>query len=322
MKPVTRKLLALTISTALLGALLSACGGSSDDPSAGNSQNPDAAKLQATVASYDLAVGPPRRFLLGLELGDARLIGFGTVKIRVRPEKSKAATFEEASFLAVPGGRLPTKIPAQPSVVGAATGRGVYQAEVEFTEPGIWTAEVEADVDGMGTMTAATTFQVNTQHSAVQVGAKAPVPKNATIAAPGKLPAEAIDSRADTLADIPDPRLHQLVVRDSVAAKRPVVIAVTTPVYCRSKFCGPITEMVDQVAKELKAQADFIHLEVWANFDNQQLNAAAAQYVALVPNEGTEPWVFVVGTDGRIAARFDNVTTEKDLRAAIAAAAK
>ena len=43
-----------------------------------------------TIASFDLAVGPPRRFLVGLQFGDGRLIGFGTIKIRVRPEKSTA----------------------------------------------------------------------------------------------------------------------------------------------------------------------------------------------------------------------------------------
>ena len=310
----TRKLLAITVAAA---ALLGACGGSSDEPGASDSQNPDATKLQASVASYDLAVGPPRRFLVGLELGDARLIGFGTIKVRVRPEKSTSGTFEDAPFLAVPGGRLPAEVPDQPSIVGAATGRGVYETEVTLSEPGIWTADVEADIDGLGKLTAQTTFQVNTQHSAIAVGDKAPATKNPTMSARGKLPWEAVDSRAESRATVPDPDLHQILIPDALAAKRPIVLTVSTPVYCMSKFCGPITDMVDTVAKEKKAQADFIHVEVWGNYDTQQLNAAAADWVALTPGGGTEPWVYVVGSDGIVKARFDNVVTEEELRAAI-----
>jgi hypothetical protein len=314
----TRKLLALTIATtALFGALLGACGGSSDEPGASESQNPDAATLQAVVASYDLAVGPPRRFLVGLQLGDARLIGFGTIKVRVQPEKSTAGTFEDASFLAVPGGRMPTEIPDQPSIVGAATGRGVYATETTLSEPGLWTLDVEADVDGLGKLTAQTTFQVNKQHSAIPVGAKAPATVNPTMSEHGSLPWEAVDSRAESRATVPDPDLHQIRIPDALAAKRPMVITISTPVYCVSKFCGPITDMVATLAKEKKAQADFIHVEVWKDYDKQLLNDAAADWVALTPNGGTEPWVFVVGSDGIVKARFDNVVTEEELRAAL-----
>jgi hypothetical protein len=309
-----RKLLALTIAAA---ALVSACGGSSDEPGASASQNPDATTLQASVASYDLAVGPPRRFLVGLELGDARLIGFGSIKVRLRPEKSTGGTFEDAPFIAVPGGRLPSEIPEQPSIVGAATGRGVYETEVTLSEPGIWTADVEADIDGLGKLTAQTAFQVNTKHSAIAVGDKAPAVKNPTMSEHGKLPWEAVDSRAESRETVPDPDLHQILIPDALAAKRPMVISISTPVYCKSKFCGPITDMVDAVAKEKKAQADFIHVEVWGNYDKEQLNAAAAAWVALAPGGGTEPWVFVVGSDGIVKARFDNVVTEAELRAAI-----
>jgi hypothetical protein len=212
---------------------------------------------------------------------------------------------------------LPAEIPDQPSIVGAATGRGVYATEVTLSEPGIWTADVEADVDGLGKLTAQTTFQVNTKHSAIAVGDKAPASKNPTMEAHGKLPFEAIDSRADSAATVPDPDLHQVVIRDALAAKRPMVISISTPVYCVSKFCGPITDMVATVAKEKKAQADFIHVEVWGDYDNQQFNAATIEWVGLAPNAVSEPWVYVVGSDGIVKARFDNVVTEDELRAAI-----
>jgi hypothetical protein len=303
-------------------ALLSACGSSSKPGASSDSQNPDANTLQAAVASFDLAVGPPRRFLVGLQFGDGRLVGFGTIKVRVRPQSDTSGAFQDATFLPVPGGRLPAQIPTEPTVVGAGTGRGVYESDVTLDKPGLWVADVEADVDGTGKVTAETTFQVNTKHTAVAVGEKAPASKNPTIAKHGKLPAAAIDSRAKTVEQVPDPELHQIVIADALAAKRPLVIAVSTPVYCVSKFCGPITDMIDTMAKTRKAQADFVHVEVWGNYANQQLNAAAAEWIARQPGDANEPWVFVVGSDGIVKARFDNVVTEEELSAAIDAATK
>jgi hypothetical protein len=85
-----------------------------------------------------------------------------------------------------------------------------------------------------------------------------------------------------------------------------------------SRFCGPLTETIATTATQFSDRADFVHLEVWENFDEQQLNAAAAEWIQ-TEDGGNEPWVFLVDEDGRIAARWDNVldltALEKELDA-------
>jgi peroxiredoxin len=91
------------------------------------------------------------------------------------------------------------------------------------------------------------------------------------------------------------------------------VVVVSTPTYCVSQFCGPITETVEGLADEYGDVAEFVHLEVWEDFNENVLNDAAAAWIQ-TESGGGEPWTFLVGADGRIAARWDNVLDADELR--------
>jgi hypothetical protein len=91
------------------------------------------------------------------------------------------------------------------------------------------------------------------------------------------------------------------------------VLVVSTPTYCVSLFCGPVTDMVADLAKTYATKARFIHIEVWKDYKAQQLNDAAKEWIARDPNSINEPWVFVIGADGKVSARFDNIVTKGDL---------
>jgi len=308
---------AVAVATALL---FGACGGSSSKSSAAP-QNPAANQLQATVASFDLTPEAPRRFLVGLATGDGRLIGFGTVQVRVRrtdPPGAAAGQPRDASFLPIPATQVPNPVPTKPTLVDTVRGRGVYAATIGFDEPGIWTADVDAEVEGLGRLHASTEFQVATEHEAIAVGDRAPVSNNYTIANHDDAALRAVDSRAQTGTTVPDPELHRATIAGVVAARRPLVVVFSTPVYCQSRFCGPITDMVAEVAKEYAGKAAFVHVEIFKDFDKQIVNDAALQWLQRVPGgEIHEPWVYVVGSDGTVRDRFDNVITRDELIAAI-----
>jgi hypothetical protein len=308
----------LAVATALL---LAACGGSSSKTSGSPSQNPAANELQAIVASFDVTAGPPRRFLVGLQTGNARLIGFGTVQVRVHradPPAPAAGEAHDATFLAIPATQVPDPLPSKPALVDAVRGRGVYAATIGFDQPGIWTAEVDADVEGLGRVHASTAFQVATEHEAIAVGERAPASKNYTVADHDDASLDAVDSRAQGGTTLPDPELHRTTISGALAAHRPFVVVFSTPVYCQSRFCGPITDMVAGVAKEYAGKAAFLHVEIFKDFDKQIVNDAALQWLQRVPGGDVhEPWLYVVGSDGKVKARFDNVVTRDELVSAI-----
>jgi len=304
----------------IIGALvlLAACGSSGHGSTASQSQNPDASQVEASVASFDLALGPPDQFMIGLATGDGRFIGYGTVRVRVYPSGAPPAAWKTARFVAVPGTHPRVPAPATPRVVPAAEARGVYETTDAFPTKGLWTADVDADVSGLGHSVASTTFDVARKHTVVTVGERAPATKNYTVSAHDGLPLTAVDSRA-TGKQVPDAQLHTTTVAAALAAHRPVVVVVSTPVYCTSKFCGPTTDMVAAMAKAPanSAKAAFVMIEVWQDYKRQQLSPAAVPWIVRNAGDGSEPWVFVVGGDGVVKARFGNVITRDELQRAI-----
>jgi hypothetical protein len=289
--------------------LLVACSSGGDKP---NAQD-----LVVQVASYDLATGPPARFIVGLLTADQRLVGFGTVDLRfsyvgTKENADNPSPFGppvKAAYLPIPGSVVPDPAPPSPQIVAASDSRGLYGAQAGFDKAGFWEVEATATVDGKA-RTGKAAFAVNPTHTVPAPGDPALATETLTLTTPD-VPRAAIDSRAAS-GDIPDPDLHRTTIAASLAAKRPVVAVFATPVYCTSRFCGPITDLVDELAHQYGDRADFVHVEIWRDFQAKTINKSAADWIYR-NDELNEPWVFVIGADGRISARFDNVVTRGEL---------
>ncbi len=295
--------------------VLVGCGGSGGTAKA----NPD--DLAVAVASYDLATGPAR-FIVGLLTVDQRLIGYGSVDLRFSYVGAKsgggsspAGPPVKASYLPIYGSTVPSPPPVDPQIVQESDSRGVYGAQTTFDKAGFWEVEASAKVEGK-TRTGKGAFQVNATHAIPAPGDQAIASDSLTLDTPDT-PKVAVDSRAGS-GDIPDPDLHRTSIAAALAAHHPIVAVFATPVYCTSRFCGPITDMVNDLAHKYPDRADFIHVEIWRDFQNQVVNKAAADWLYR-DNELNEPWVFVIGADGRITARFDNVVTQDELEPLIQA---
>jgi hypothetical protein len=272
------------------------------------------------VASYDVSAGTqPRRFIAGLQGMDQRLVNYGTVTMRFawlgEAETQQASAVPSitstGTYLPIPGSKPATT--QKPQLTSPSQARGVYAANVAFDRPGFWGVEVIADIEGQGPRRGTASFQVTPKPLVPDVGQPALKTENLTLTSKG-VPPSAIDSRAQGAgAKVPDPELHKTTIADAIAAKRLAVVVFSTPVYCVSQFCGPITDMISELRPTYADRADFIHVEIWRDFQKKELNKAAADWLYRGDNLN-EPWVFVIGADGRIVARFDNVTTADELK--------
>jgi hypothetical protein len=290
--------------------VLAACGGD------GKKQETQVGGLEAQVASYDLAVGAPARIIVGLLTSDHRFVGFGTVSMRFGYMGTREAPRQEpfgppvrGSFLPIHGTEVPSPLPATPRVVGAHEGRGVYAGRTAFDRAGFWQVEVTAEMPG-GTRRATTPFAVAERHAVPAPGDQALPTDNLTLSS-ADAPRPAIDSRAAN-GDIPDPELHRTTIAAALQARRPVVAVFATPVYCQSQFCGPVTDMVQELARDYGDRASFVHVEVWRDYEARAINRSAGDWLYRDTNL-TEPWVFLVGADGRVVDRFDNVATREEI---------
>lgn len=305
--------LGCVLAVALVTAASGCSDGSSD--SAGEQLS-----LSAETASFDLAAGVDQRYLLGLFADDGGAIVDGTVALEFTyldgdtPDEP-ALRGVSAEFLPVSGsdGRPVTDAP---HVAEPGEGTGAYQADtVRFDRPGNWQVRATVQIGGT-TLTVDDAFEVQAEQLVPAAGDQAPRSVNRTVE-DNAAERTSIDSRADN-GILPDPELHHQTVADAVASGRPTMIVVSTPTYCVSRFCGPITDTVQQLVVEY-SEVNFVHLEVWEDYETQTLNAAAAEWIApsATGSDGAEPWVFLVAGDGTVAERWDNVTNSTQLSAAL-----
>ena len=314
--PDRRRHVALLCALVLTAAACSSGDDTDGAGGAGGQSEPAVTDVVAAVASFDLAVGPPARLLVGLQTNDRRFVAYGTATFRFTYLGTKESSQEPAygqpvtaRFMPVPGTTVPVPPPDRPRLVTPAEARGVYAADAGFDRAGFWQVEVAVDVDGKERKGTAA-FAVNEHRLVPGPGDQALATENLTLAS-ADAPKPAVDSRAAN-GEIPDTHLHQTTIAAALAARRPVVGVFATPVYCESQFCGPVTDVVADLARTYGDRATFVHVEIWRDFQGRVINKAAAEWL-LRNEELNEPWVFVIGADGTITHRFDNVATREEI---------
>jgi hypothetical protein len=86
-----------------------------------------------------------------------------------------------------------------------------------------------------------------------------------------------------------------------VLGKKPVALLFATPQLCQSRVCGPVVDEAVQMKAKYGDRFEFIHQEVYqGNNVAKGLREPLRRF-----NLSTEPWLFVVGKDGRITARLE-----------------
>ncbi len=269
--------------------------------------------MVAVAASVDLYTKDPQRVDLGLVMPDNSFVSFGTVDVAFSLVGDAAHPGPTATATFVPTFGTPERSDG-PVVTQPNEGRGVYEAtDVVFDTPGVWVAEVTADVKGLGPQTAQASFAVQEHPSLPAPGDRAQPTENLTVDSKG-VPLAAIDSRAATTGTIPDPELHEWTIARAIAEGRPALVVFATPVFCVSRFCGPVTEMVEDLSPRYADRAVFIHIEIWKDYDQQVLNQAALDWLQMPNGDLTEPWLFLIGADGRIADRWSSMWSEAEVQ--------
>jgi hypothetical protein len=314
----------LAVLAALLALFAAGCGDSGDD---GDEATPPPAKAEdfpdpsgKTIAELRKGLGPgpvlsPSVSLL--EPGENRL-GFGLFdRNRRQLVDAPAALYVEP----VKGGPVRGPFPARFESLevrpqfesegvkadpDAAT--SVYVANVKFDKPGDY--EVLGVVELDDNLVAA-------ERVAVRVVKDGPVPEVGEAAINIHTPTEAdvggdlaqIDTR------VPPGTQHEVDFAD-VLGQKPVVLLFATPALCQSRVCGPVVDIAEQVKASYDGDAEFIHMEIYN--DNELDKGFREQVVKW--NLPTEPWVFTVNGEGKVAARIEGAFSARELEDAIAKA--
>ena len=306
-----------TAFIALLVVTLSSCTGQAQSPVTTPSTNDQG--IVAEVATDQVVAARSGRLLVALLTADNRWLSFGSVGVSFSylgdgvgtPSPNVVAGDATAHFLPIPGS--PEGDGRSPTLTFPADGRGVYAVEpITFPTAGYWQVVARGELGSGSQFHAEAAFTVLDAPSVITVRTLAPHTDNPVMGEPG-VPPSAIDSRAAGGKPIPDPELHTTSIADAIEAGHPALVVFSTPVYCVSRFCGPVTDLVAKLAAEYGDRADFIHVEIYRDFQAGQVNQAALDWLQTADGDLREPWTFLIGADGRIAGSWDTVVTRSEI---------
>ena len=298
------------VATVLAGLLLAGCS-SASSTSAGTSPSGASTNFALEVASTDLYAGAAQRVQVGVfgstDQGVELLTG-GAIPLTLVAADGGDPIQGQATYVPAPG----TPSTKSPALTAPSDARGVYQLEdVTFPAPGIWEAQLSFTAGGQP-IDLTTQFAVADKPSLPAPGQPALKTVNLTMADKGN--PQAIDSRAQDGSPVPDPELHQDTIAGAIADHRAALALFATPVYCQSQFCGPTADALEQLAKTGPKTADYIHVEIWNDYQSSTVNKAAGDWL-LRNGDITEPWLYLIGPDGTIVDRWGPLFDPAEVRA-------
>lgn len=293
-----RKALVVLVLSVLV---LTACGSDGDDDSSGSGSTDDAAvepgdfatpfggaEVYPVLASSEVTVGE-NRFLIGLLDSNDAPTGSPDISVEVsfydlEASGSEPVSTETAEFV----------------YIVKEQNRGLYVAHPTFERAGEWGAEFSITGDGIDE-TLRTKFQVAAESTTPAVGDKVPASDTPTL---DDAPIEELSTDDD-----PVKRFYETSIAEALKNSEPFAVVFATPKFCVSAVCGPTLDDIEAVAADFP-KITFIHSEIYQ--DNDPANPP----VQAVTEWGlpSEPWVFVVGSDGRLVAKFEGSAPPTELR--------
>ena len=247
-----------------------------------------------------------------LSVGDNR-VAFGII----RPGKGavKNAKVELQTFLLTNAGSPDGPRQAVDAVFYEWPGAvgGAYVANVRFDEAGKWGLRVETRAaDGTVTQTGA---RVTVEETSSTPAIGSPGPRSAN-----RTSGDVDDLAALTTDPNPDPDLYGITIAAAIADPRPLLVSFSTPAFCKTATCGPQLEVVKQLKNRHAGEMNFIHVEVYDNPPEiREQGIAVARIAPSVTEWGlpSEPWTFVVDSQGIITAKYEGFVGAEELEPAI-----
>jgi hypothetical protein len=274
---------------------------SAQDPQPSEFPKPAGKTLQALADSIG---GGPQMGLAGSVFlaGEKNRVAFGVIDDQSGFVYGKTALYvaptpespAKGPYVA-PADVLVTEAPyrSQQAATEADPFAAVYAAQVPFSKAGQYAVMAVTIVDGKPVAAPGQLNVIEKQADEIpEVGEPAPKVTTDTVASAGG-DAEAIDTRrptSDMHADFADE-----------VGKKPIALLFATPQLCQSRVCGPVVDVGLQLRAHYGDQVEFIHQEVYTDNDpNKGLRRPLQEF-----HLQTEPWLFVVGKDGKVTARLE-----------------
>ncbi len=304
-----RRQIALSGALAAATLLFAACGGGEDQSAASPSPQASYSVLQVSGQPF---VGENR---VAFAIQDPEKLPVDAENVRVRFFRVQGETGTLAGEADAVKHRFenffPHIHPDNGTHVHDETTIFYAVASFNYDTPGSWGFEVTATLpDGEEIQAQTIVFQVIPTAPWPTVGEPVPATHNATV--------DEVADIAEIDTSVPPRRfMHEVAIDEALADKKPFIVTFSTPAFCQSQVCGPVTDVVAGLYPEYGDRVAFIHVEPY-NLDVLQTERTY-ELMQIVEDWDlpSEPWTFVVGADGRVVADFGGLFSPDELETAI-----
>lgn len=313
-------LLAVVTAASLIAT---GCGGSDSSETAATTTS-DAAdfpkvdnqtleEVAQGAGASDLVIAPTQSVFLP---GENRY-GFGVFTVQ-----HDAVDDADVALYAAPaqGGKAVGPFPA--TVHSLAT-PPAYASKTTTTDPDaakyFYTSQVDFKDDGLYALIAMIK-EDDGSYSYANVSAPAKVGNPKGVPMPGdEAPAMHTPTVDDVGGDVtkidtrqPPDTMHDVDYADALG-KEPIALLFATPALCQSRVCGPVVDIMEEVKDERPDDAAYIHMEVYNDNDpNKGIRPQLQDF-----NLMSEPWLFVIDSDGKVSSVIEGAFSKDELEAAL-----
>ena len=320
----TRLLLSLL---AVVAVALSACGGSDDGGTAPAPLQPSSAPTNDFPSAKGktlkrLTAGLPMGAILKVSSFSGQRVGRNRLGFVIVDRANKQIDVSEvAVYTAKPDGTelrgpfaarkesldVDTRYRSRQTAADLASGDTFYVADAVYGSRGPHVAIGLVRLDGR--------LVVAEPLSQLTIGAKngPPAVGDRAIRIHTQTGAEVGGDLTKLSTRVPPPREMLDTDFADVVGKKPVVLVFATPALCKSRTCGPVVDIAEQVRGQSGKGVTFIQQEIYQDNDpGKPFRPQVLQW--RLP---TEPWAFVIDREGKVAARFEGVFSVGELARAV-----
>ena len=110
--------------------------------------------------------------------------------------------------------------------------------------------------------------------------------------------------------------LHDVTLRDALAARTPVALLIATPKFCQTAICGPVLEVLLAQVRQFPS-IKMLHAEVYPSEAAAQPGVQKLTEVVSAFGLTFEPVLYLASSDGTVAQRIDTIFDTAELRDAL-----
>jgi hypothetical protein len=181
-------------------------------------------------------------------------------------------------------------------------------ARTDFDEAGDWGLVALVERPGSPPFEVRTGFKVKPTSATPAIGQAVPASRTPT----GRTAQEVETFCSARPGDV---AFHRHSIAEAIEEGKPTAILFATPGFCESMLCGPSLDVLKVLHERYGERVNLIHVEIYKDGrpnERREMVPSVAEW-----GLPSEPWLFVVGPDGRLADKLEGSITVEETTPAL-----